>query len=459
MTPTSTNTSNPPPPTPNQIHNSSTTPPNLYNRGFSALLCTQFLGALNDNTLKTILSFMVLTGVWAGKLGQGGQGWVALCLTLPFILFSGYAGQISDRISKSRVAIWMKIAEIPIAITAGLGLYYDNLPITIIALIALATQSAFFGPAKYGMIPELVVDRHLSRANGAINMLTNIAVIAGTLLAAPVSAKYFPLTHTQNQTPTRLSWLPLLTMLAIAIAGLIASLFLPKLKAQDPNIKISRNPFQTYIESLRDMANTPVLAIAFGWAYFYLMGMLALLVIFDYQQFLQISYSKASTLFAILAIAVGVGSALAGYLSGDNIKPKLIPFGALGLLVFFLLLGLITPNSVNQNLNIYYWLIAALLAGAGIAAGFYIIPLQALIQELAPANSLGRFLGTTNALSFVFTSFAGLLLIICRNLLHLPPNRIFLVCAALTIPCIIFAFRRQKIMNDALQPPSQPHST
>ncbi len=436
------------PPQSNQ-NNQSPTPPNLYNRGFAALLSTQFLGAANDNILKTLLSFMVVTGVWAGKLGQGGQGWVSLGLTIPFILFSGYAGQLSDRISKSRVAVWMKIAEIPIAITAGLGLYYDNLPITIIALIALATQSAFFGPAKYGMIPELVVDRHLSRANGAINMLTNIAVIAGMLLAGPVSAKYFPVTNTQSQ-PTRLIWLPLLIMLAIAIAGLIASLFLPKLKAQDPNIKISPNPFRTYIESFRDMAKTPVLAIAFGWAYFYLMGMLALLVLFDYQQFLQINYSEASILFAILAIAVGVGCALAGYLSGDRIKPKLIPFGALGLLLFFLLLGLITPNFVNGNLTAYYWLIAALLTGAGIASGFYIIPLQALIQELAPANSLGRFLGTTNALSFVFTSFAGILLVICRNLFHLPPNRIFLICAALTIPCIIFAFRRQKIMNDAL---------
>ena len=425
----------------------------LYNRGFTALLATQFLGAGNDNILKTVLSFMLVSGVWAGKLGDGGQGWASLGLTIPFILFSGYAGQLSDRISKSRVAVWMKIAEIPIALIAGLGLYFDNLPVTMFTLVALASQSAFFGPAKYGMIPELVAVRHLSRANGAINMLTNIAIIAGMLLAGPVSTRYFPepdpLTGARGP---RTSWLPLAIMLAVAIAGFVASLFLPKLKAQDPTLKISKNPFRTYIESFREMAKTPVLAVAFGWAYFYLMGMLALLVLFDYQQFLHISYTKASILFAILAIAVGVGCALAGYLSGDRIRPKLVRVGAIGLAIFFLLLGIVTPNWVGANLDLYYWIVLLLLVGAGLSAGFYIIPLQALIQDLSPENSLGRFLGTTNALSFVFTSAAGGLLILLRSsIIKMPPNRIFLVCAALSVIGIIFAITRMKPMRRALE--------
>ena len=74
-------------------------------RGLTALLIAQFMGAANDNILKTLLSFAVVRGMWGGNLGEGGQGLVALCLFVPFILFSGWAGPLSDRYSKKTVAI------------------------------------------------------------------------------------------------------------------------------------------------------------------------------------------------------------------------------------------------------------------------------------------------------------------------------------------------------------------
>jgi acyl-[acyl-carrier-protein]-phospholipid O-acyltransferase/long-chain-fatty-acid--[acyl-carrier-protein] ligase len=126
------------------------------NRGFVALLVTQFLGAANDNVLKTVLVFVVVSGVWAGQLGDGGQGIVSLCMFLPFVLFSGYGGQLADRYSKTWMSVRLKLLEIPIALVALLGFALGNLWITMAAMWLLAMQSAFFGPAKYGMIPELV---------------------------------------------------------------------------------------------------------------------------------------------------------------------------------------------------------------------------------------------------------------------------------------------------------------
>ena len=143
----------------------------LLKRGYISLICTQFFGAANDNLLKGVLTFMVIDGVWRGKLGDGGQGLVGLLFTLPFILLSGYAGQFADRNSKRYVSVLVKVIEIPIAAIALLGFWTGNLWITLGALIALSCQSAFFGPAKYGMIPELVDEGDLSRANGFINMM------------------------------------------------------------------------------------------------------------------------------------------------------------------------------------------------------------------------------------------------------------------------------------------------
>ena len=101
-------------------------PHRLLNKGFCALLVTQFFGAINDSILKHVIILAGASGViWADQLGDGGQAYVALCLTIPFILFSGIAGQIADRVSKSRITILAKVAEVGIAALA-LGIFFTG---------------------------------------------------------------------------------------------------------------------------------------------------------------------------------------------------------------------------------------------------------------------------------------------------------------------------------------------
>jgi len=112
------------------------------NSGLAALTLTQFLGALNDNILKGVVMYMVIDGAWAGMLGDGGQGYVSLCLTVPFLMISGFAGEVADRHSKRTISVWMKYAEVPIALVAAVGFRTDNLWITLSSLLALSAQSA-----------------------------------------------------------------------------------------------------------------------------------------------------------------------------------------------------------------------------------------------------------------------------------------------------------------------------
>ncbi len=81
----------------------------IVRRGFLALIVTQFFGAVNDNILKGVLTYMVIQGIWEGDLGKGGQGYVGLCFTLPFIVLSGYGGQFADRNSKRYVSVLVKV--------------------------------------------------------------------------------------------------------------------------------------------------------------------------------------------------------------------------------------------------------------------------------------------------------------------------------------------------------------
>ncbi|MDB4695366.1 MFS transporter [Akkermansiaceae bacterium] len=400
----------------------------LFNRGFCALLITQFFGAINDSVLKQVIILAVASGgVWANQLGEGGQAYVALCLTIPFILFSGIAGQIADRISKNRITVLAKIAEVGIAALALGAFFAGNLWACLVVMVLLATQSAFFGPAKYGMIPELLKEKHLSKANGSINMFTNLAVIGGTLAAGKVYTHYssgFQSSESEAPINPEMLWVPGVILVIIAMIGLLPSLFIPKLKSFDQPQPIDFNPFRPYAQALKDMAQSHLLLVALAWSFFYLLGMMALLVLPDFSALLQISPEMNNNLLGVLGITIGLGSVIAGFISGKHIEPRLIPVGALGMTLFFILLG-IAPLS--------FWTVALLLGAAGLFGGFYIVPLQSLLQHLSPPDERGRFLGTANALSFVFSSIGALLVRLFRNDMGIPANKVFLAIGALAI--------------------------
>lgn len=415
------------------------------NSGLAALTLTQFLGALNDNILKGVVMYMVIDGAWAGMLGDGGQGYVSLCLTVPFLMISGFAGEVADRHSKRTISVWMKYAEVPIAFVAAVGFVTDNLWITLSSLLALSAQSAVFGPAKYGMIPELVPPSRLSQANGLINMMTNVAVLVGTIAAGIIADKYSP----QEASTAGQLWLPGATLLCVAAAGVAAVMFLPRLPAGNPEIRYSRNPVRVYLKTIQSMSRSPLLLIVLADGYFYLLAGLALLILPEYTVVLAryaVSRSEVSILLAILGIAIGLGSAVAGFVSGRGIKPVLIPIGAAGLTISFVLLGTIPPTlpDMAEGIRIVASSHAMFILFAGVSAGFYLIPLQSLIQFRSSPEERGQVLGTHGAIAFLFLSIASLVYPIIRPLFGTVegelktgepqhPEKIFLICAALMV--------------------------
>jgi len=420
----------------------------LRGRGFLSLIVTQFFGATNDNIIKGVLIYMVIDGAWTGQLGAGGQGIVSICFTLPFILLSGYAGMFADRNSKRYVSVLVKILEIPIAIVALVGFWTGSLWITLSALVALTCQSAFFGPAKYGMIPELVETRDLSRANGMINMMTNIAVIFGTLAAGIIADAYSPLASTSDTTQALL-WLPGVAMVIIAIAGLMAVLCMPRLPPGDRTLKYKLNPFSTYFSVLKEMSGSPLQLVMLAWGYFYFIAGFAMLIIPEYFIVLQsydVSRAEVSLLLGAMGVAVGLGSVTAGIISGDAIQPRLIPIGAVGLTFFLFLLGVVPPTlpDIEPMRRIVASPISGFIFGAGFFAGFYIVPLQALLQRLSPDGERGRFLGVANGIAFAFLMLAGGLYSLIRQAVE-QPEKMFLVSAGLMAVGVAFFLWRLKV--------------
>ncbi|MEL6105675.1 MAG: MFS transporter [Planctomycetota bacterium] len=416
---------------PDEARSLAETPKRLWNRGFLGLMTAQFHGAMNDNILKVILTFMVIEGgLWFDEVGSGAQGIVSICFTVPFMLLGGFAGQLADRYSKRKVAIYAKVAEIPIAVLAGIGFYVQDFTLTLVSLTLLTCQSAFFGPAKYGMIPELVSDKDLSRANGANNMLVNVAVILGTVIAGAASDAYFGEDGTSG-----MRWLPGALVVGTAIIGVIGSTFITPLAPGNKNLKLSLNPFETYIKSIREMSKTRLLMVMMAWGYFYLLAGVALLILPEYHSVLAVTRAEASVLMGVLGVAIGCGCAAAGMISGDKINPRLTVIGAVGLVLFFFLLGVVPPwmPDLGPMLRVACSNVAVFILFAGFFAGFYIIPLQALLQKMSPEADRGQFLATASSVSFAFFTVAGLIYTGIRDSFGDEPHRMFLLSSVLML--------------------------
>jgi len=151
----------------------------LKNRRFQPFLWTQFLGAFNDNVFKMIVSVAAVS--YTADAAQGSQ-YLALTgavFVLPFLLMAGWAGQIADRFSKSKVLIVTKSFEIITMIFALFALQAANMPMLLVVLFLLAAQANFFSPAKYGIPPEMLPERDLSRANALLELTTIVAIVVG----------------------------------------------------------------------------------------------------------------------------------------------------------------------------------------------------------------------------------------------------------------------------------------
>ncbi len=411
-------------------------------RGFICLNITQFFGAGNDNVLKQVLIFGVATGgLWKGIFGNGAQAYASLCLAVPFVVFSGFAGQFSDRFSKRSVSIVVKIAEVIIAAIAWWGLWLTNVWIVLFAMVLLAAQSAFFTPAKFGILPEIVVPDKLSRANGTINMFTYIAVILGSAVGGAIYDAYAPdLAKSPNAVPA-LS-LPGLILLIVAALGLAASFGIPHVVASNPKLRLRALFFRTYINTWREVSGTPLASVITAWSFYYLIvGGVAIMIIPDYKSMLNISATQTSILFALLGVFTGIGDYTAGRVSGHGIRPELIPLGGLGTAILFFWLGMM-PLSV-------VW-VCIWLSATGFLAGFAMVPLQTMTQRLSAQERRGQVLGLWNCLSFVGIIVGNLLFLVVRKL-GLPSNRVFLICGALAMLfSAIYQFHWHPIFRKAI---------
>ena len=405
-------------------------PPSLWNRGFIALLITQFTVAFNDNVFRWLL--VPIGKEYANEDNIRLLG--GAFLIIPFLLWASIAGFITDRFSRRNTVIWCKAIELAllaiavIVISFGPAVPSENagMPIKIILLLGilflLGSQSTVFSPSKYGLIPDLVPEKSISAANGIVMMLTMLAIVSGMIVGGYVFAWTTLFEHDTEKGFFVVGipggnhvWITALVLVGMATLGLLTSFFLPKMKAVDPAAKFPKNPlWQTGKDLAALFSYRALFWVAIASAYFWGLGALAQNNIDKFAtEYLMVLQQHVTVLGAVLTIGIGIGAMFCGYLSAKRIEMGLVPIGALLMGLFILILGFTpNPNAAATVLKgegspwatpYIFGVVFMFLAGLG--AGLYDVPLAAYIQRNSPKAQRGRMIAAYN-----FCTFSAMLL-------------------------------------------------
>ena len=368
---------------------------NLRSRTFLGLLVAQFLAAFNDQAIHASAMFFAIN-----KQALNEAQAIALMPILfyaPWALFCTLAGYLADRYSKRASLVFWKIAEIAITLTALAGFWLGSQGspigpwIVLSTVFLMGTHSAFFVPAKYGAMPEILEPQMLSRGNGILESLSFLAVILGTVCGGILSAAF----HGQE-------YFIGAVLVALAVIGALASLLIRHIPAANRERPFPRNVYGPLYDNIRRLLRSRPLAFAVtGIAFFTFIVafMRATVYLHGEVQSPRWTESQTSEIVGMVALGIGLGSPFVGFLSGGKVELGLVPVGSLGMVVATL---------VAAGLLGYIPAFVVCITLIGFFTGFYIVPLFTLLQYRAPKASKGDAIATSNFINVTGAIVASL---------------------------------------------------
>lgn len=381
---------------------------------FTYLNVTQFLGALNDNIYKLLIVyfFIQVEGIEYSHQILATAGAI---FVIPFVLFSATSGTLADRFSKRNIIVLTKVLELLIMAAGVLAFAFESKFGSYLILFLMATQSAIFGPSKYGIVPELVEHDRITKANGLLTSFTFLAIIIGTFLASfiiEISSRNFILAA--------------LFCTAIGLAGLLTSFCIEYTLPSGSSKKFNPWFMIEIYNSLKVAKKEPSLITAiFGSAYFLFTAAFIQLNMIPFAvQSLHLTDVQGGYLFLLTALGIGSGSVLASKLSGKQVELALPPLAAIGIAITLLLLDFFSSH---------LFVVIPFVVVLGVFGGIYMIPFDSFIQVASPNDYRGQIVAATNFLSFIGVLCASVFLYLLAEILGLSADKGFAFIGIMTL--------------------------
>ena len=431
----------------------STLPPLSRDSSFWGMTATQFLGAFNDNLFKQLVLLLAIP-VGAAATGQDDAQWLAtIVFSTPFVLFSGFAGFLSDRYAKRRIIVFSKIAEI-VAMVLGVVAFlvfpsvgYAGL---LVVLFLMGMQSAFFGPGKYGILPEMLREEDLPRANGIILMTTFLAIIFGTAFAGVLGSAAVRDDVSLVESADRL-WVGSALCVVIAIAGTFSSLLIRRVLPAKPELRLQVSSLAMSPDTFRTLSTDRYLVLALlATCVFWLVSGIAIQAV-NSLGMVQLGAGPlmTSVMTAIIGLGIAFGALIAGRLCRGKPDFRLVQIGLWGIFVSLVLLSIPLPG--GSHLLGFRGSLPVLVM-LGTAAGFFAIPIQVFIQARPPEGQKGRMIAVMNQANFIAILLSGLIYRLFDRIVvwqDWPRSPIFAMMAVLILPVAVWYRPR----NEAITAP------
>jgi MFS family permease len=387
--------------------------PLASNRSFIGLTTAQFLGTINDHLFKTVVSLFAI-GTAAEAAGAGSLSLSSILFVIPYLLFSGYAGEVADRLPKRTLLRGGSFADIVIMAAGLLALTRsEHVGGMLVVLTLMATQATFFSPSKYGCVPAMVAPSQLTRASGVLEASRYAAVILGTVAGGVLMELW-------REAPALIG----AVTVSVAVVEFLCSLMIEQL----PSVAVERNcaswPWSGVAAGIAQLGKSRSLAVAVASITFF--EAVAALVLMDVllvaKTNLGVGDAQAGALGGFAAIGAGLGALFCSILSRPKAELGFTPVAGLGLG-----LSLVALSTASTS----YAALACMLAALGACGGAFFLPFLAWLQKSASDGERGLVLSTNNFMNMlgVLTAASSLWLLSAAGL---SPRAILAVSAVAT---------------------------
>ena len=339
------------------------------NYGFYIIMAAQFFSSLADNALLVAAIALLIQAEAPSWLTP----YLKFFFVVSYVALAPYVGALADRLPKGQVMLIANTIKIVGCVAMLLGVD----PLIAYAIVGLG--AAAYSPAKYGILTEYLPHRQLVVANGWIEGLTVASIILGTMLGGllihvRISGVLLhfdmPLIETSIDTPAEAA------IAIIVVVYAIAALF--NLEVPRTGVSLKKLPADP-VETLKDFSRCVghlwrdrlgQISLAVTTLFWGAGATLQFIVIEWARAALGFDLSKAAILQGVTAVGIAIGAVLASLWVALDRSVRVIPLGiAMGLIVIVMIF-------VNQ-----VWLAVSLMVVIGGLAGFFVVPMNALLQH------------------------------------------------------------------------------
>ncbi|WP_240223163.1 MFS transporter [Rheinheimera hassiensis] len=412
----------------------------ISSKRFLPFFLTQASGAFNDNVFKNALMLMLAFTAanalpWDTDLTMN---LAAGLFILPFLLFSATAGTLADAVCKTKLIRALKLLEIGLMLLAAIAFYFQQYLMLLGLLFLMGSQSAFFGPVKYAILPQLLSEKELLAGNAWVEMGTFVAILLGTITGGLlVGFADAPL------------WVALVVVV-FSVLGYLVSRYIPAVGEVHKAEKFRFAPWQQTKAtiSISYQNRTLYLSImAISWFWF-----LGASYLTQFPNFTKTVLGGDNTVVTALLVAfsvgVGIGSMLCERLSGDRVELGIVPIGSIGLTVFGISLFFSSPAQLPAELlslsqflaTAFGWWVLIDLTLIGVFGGLFIVPLYALLQQRAEPQQRARVIAANNIFNALFMVVSAIAGIVFLTVLELAIPEYFLVLAIMNAVVALYVY-------------------